>query len=440
MFCNHCGSKLEGNTQFCPNCGKPVNAAPEALPKQPTSFFAPAMDLADTTLRPRPSAPVAPAPNFAPAESAPVSACARPAVAAPAAQASPVEAAPVAYARPTAPAPAYIPAEAIPATAYEKPAPYPSEAPTVAESAAVEAPSVIRRPPVMAPRPKKKKSGLLWVWVIVALLVAGLVGVSIWGFVDGWLPELFSGSGTSNSGDEGEEDEDPYADWNEFEIDGLIVYLPEGFEKEENRGRITAFYRESRTDYVEIEVEHDTVEELSADIEDAEDLADYYIDEIEADDDVVLEYETMNGVPYVIFSREDDPEDVMVLGFYSDGEMYWVLCAENFDPDDVEEIVPYITSGKVKKSPDDWDDAQDKKDSDTGRNKYELNGLLIYLPDEFDEGDSDENVAFFSGDDVEIRIESMPMSEESIRMQTIWRNISMTLSTIPMKMKLMITN
>ena len=273
---------------------------------------------------------------------------------------------------------------------------------------------MIRRPPVMAPRPKKKKSGLI-LWVIIAVVVAALVGVAIWGFVDGWLPELFSGSGTSNSGDEGEENEDPYADWNEFEIDGLIVYLPEGFEKEENRGRITAFYRESRTDYVEIEVEHDTVEELSADIEDAEDLADYYIDEIEADDDVVHEYETMNGVPYVIFSREDDPEDVMVLGFYSDGEMYWVLCAENFDPDDVEEIVPLITSGKVKKSSDDRDDAQDKKDSDTGRNEYELNGLLIYLPDEFDEGDSDENVAFFSGDDVEIRIESMPMSEESIK-------------------------
>ena len=237
--------------------------------------------------------------------------------------------------------------------------------------------------------------------------------MAVWGFVDGWLPDLFAGDSANQQKDSDKDEENPYADWNKFDVDGLIVYLPEDFEKEENRGRITSFYRESGTDSIEIEVEHDTVDELSADIEDAEDLADYYIDEIESDGDVVHEYETMNGVPYVVFSREDDPEDVMVLGFYSDGEMYWVLAAENFDPDDVEETIPYVTSGRLKKSSDDRDDDQGHKDSDAGWNEYELDGLILKLPQGFEEEEKDDGLAYYDDGDVEIRVEYGPMNDSS---------------------------
>lgn len=395
MFCNQCGSKLAEGEGFCSNCGIPVETAPA---QRAASFFAPAQDLADHTTRPRPQRPT-PETNHAPANF----------------HAGAVTPPVPVYARPAAPAPVEpVPARPTPAPVRPVAAPYDSEAPTLAERAAVEAPSVIRRPPVMAPAPKKtKKSGLIWLWIIIALLVAGLIGVAVWGFVDGWLPDLFAGDSANQQKDSDKDEENPYADWNKFDVDGLIVYLPEDFEKEENRGRITSFYRESGTDSIEIEVEHDTVDELSADIEDAEDLADYYIDEIESDGDVVHEYETMNGVPYVVFSREDDPEDVMVLGFYSDGAMYWVLAAENFDPDDVEETIPYVTSGRLKKSSDDRDDDQGHKDSDAGWNEYELDGLILKLPQGFEEEEKDDGLAYYDDGDVEIRVEYGPMNDST---------------------------
>ena len=279
--------------------------------------------------------------------SAPVSAYVRPAASTPIAPAEPAESAPVVYARPAA-APVYPPVpspEAISVPVYENPIPYPSEAPTMVESAAVEAPSVIRRPPVMAPRPKKKKSGLI-LWVIIAVVVAGLIGVTIWGFVDGWLPELFSGSGTSNSGDEGEENEDPYADWNEYELNGLLIYLPDEFDEGDSDENVAFF----SGDDVEIRIESMPMSEES--IKNADDMAEYfydlfcdsYEDEIE-DNELTVELKKKNGVPYVIMF---DDTKVAVIGLYTDGETGWDVAVKCEDPERAEEMIEYATGCELE--------------------------------------------------------------------------------------------
>lgn len=409
MFCNNCGSKLDEDSQFCVNCGKPVKAASEVLPKQPASFFAPAVDLADTTLRPRPPVSAAPAANFAPvapaaptnsapvvayarpaasapnyapvasaapAESAPVSAYARPAAPAPnyapVASAAPAESAPVvAYARPAAPTPNFAPvtpvapAESAPVSAYARPVAshvnppaaspkaipvkaYPSEAPTVAEPAAVEAPSVIRRPPVMAPPPKKKKAGLVWIWVIIALLVAALVGVTIWGFVDGWLPELFSGESTSSSRDKDDEEDNDgpaHPDWEKYDLDGLTIYLPDDFELEDDFA--DGLYFESR-EYEITAKKYDLDDIFDDRIETAEAFRSAWFPGVDADGETELKEGTANGVPYVLFIV--DEEEYYVYAFYVDGEDGWNLRICGEDVDDTKDMIEYVTSSVIRDS------------------------------------------------------------------------------------------
>lgn len=377
MFCNNCGNKLDDGAKFCMNCGKPVEAAPKTAVPQ----FAVASDLDANSIPKRTPAP-APAQNPGPV---------------------PVYSSPV-----RTPKQEYAPAqEARPAP---KPAPV---APPRREAPAAPASYYA------APAAPKKKSGISPALIIVLLLIAAVIGVAVWGFTDGWLPEMFSGSdGGSSSGEkEGkDEEDDPYADWNKYQIGDLILYLPEEFEEDHINDRGAVFY----SDDVEIEVETGDVDDLPRDVADAEELADFYEEWLEDEEEGdVITYETQNGVPYIIYSRYDDDDDVMVVGFYCDGETAWLVAAEDFDPEQAEDMVPYVTSGKVKKSSGDSGSSNDdgpvaerpSSGSDSKAQYVKCNGMTFRLDDSFEEEYVDDAYAEYSNDSIYVEFSSGSMSD-----------------------------
>lgn len=337
MFCNNCGSKLDGSTQFCTTCGKPVEAAPEALSKQPASFFTPALDLADTTLRPRPSISAAPATEAVPP--APAYTPAQPEVAAPAySYEKPAEAVPVMPAAPAAPpVPAAAPA-------------YPSEAPTMAEVPVREVPEAIKRPPVMAPAPKKaKKSGSLVILIVAVLLIAGLIGVVVWGFVDGWLPEMFSGESTSSSRDKDDKEEDDgpaHPDWETYRLDGLTIYLPDDFELEDDYDE--ELYFESR-DYEVMARKFDLEDMYEDQPKTAKAFREAYFADSDADEETEFKEGAANGVPYMLITSSD--EAFYVYAFYVDGRYGWIVAIYGEDVDDTEDMIEYVTSSVIEDTP-----------------------------------------------------------------------------------------
>ncbi len=301
MFCNNCGSKLPEDSRFCTNCGTPVPAPRAEAPKMQVPVFAPAQDLAEDTYRPRPAVPVE-------------------------------------TPKPAAPVPVYS-APAGPAA----PAPVQPEQP---EWNAV---------PVRIP-PATKKSGISAKLIVILVLVAALVGTAVWGFADGWLPELFEGERQDRDRDEDDEDEDEDEDDGEagamegeshlppvenamaVNVNGMTFYLDENMTEYYNDSYSANYYTED----IDLDIMSGAMEDVEADVGNSREFAEFFA---ETETYGEVEYGKNNGITYII-EYEDDA--AVIYAFYVEGDTGWIVQVEGYPFEEYRDLmIQMATSGEL---------------------------------------------------------------------------------------------
>ena len=213
MFCTKCGQCLPDTARFCTRCGNAFATPPAPRPMYQRPVYQQPVYQQPVYQQPAYQQPVYQQPVYQqPVQQRPVyqqPVYQQPVYQQPVYQ-QPAQQPPV-YQQPVQPVAAPVPApvpnpipEPIPEPA---PAPIPEPIPEPAPAPIPEPipePVPVRQPvhqPVTPPAPQRKKSGGSGaVIAIVCVLVLAIVGVAIWGFADGWLPDLISSETTVQSG------------------------------------------------------------------------------------------------------------------------------------------------------------------------------------------------------------------------------------------------
>ena len=340
MFCTKCGLCLPDVARFCTRCGTPVMPRPQAPVYQQSApvsqpAYYPPQNAPVYPPRPVYQQPVYPQTPMYPQ--------------------TPVYQQPVSPVAPVAPAPAPMPAPA-PAPMPEpipEPAPAPMPEP-VPEPAPAPMPEPIPMPvppyiPPAPPAPKKKSGGKIAVILIVSILVVALTGVAVWGFADGWLPELFTsqtGGGDADGGEAengGSANGPGTADGMAVECDGLTIRVGKDY-KESYRSATSVTYDNF---YVVIYMDSYETASMGENIVDSASLARSYAKGLDRSFDSV-EIKSANGVSYVT-AKDDDADNADLYGCYVDGDKCWVVRASVYDLDRYEdEAISIITSGKTR--------------------------------------------------------------------------------------------
>ena len=362
MFCTKCGLCLPDVARFCTRCGTPVMPRPQAPVYQQSAPVSQPAYYPPQNAPVYPPRPVYQQPVQQPIYQQPV----HPQT--PMYPQTPVYQQPVSPVAPVAPAPAPMPApapapmpEPIPEPApapMPEPIPEPAPAPMpepVPEPAPAPMPEPIPMPvppyiPPAPPAPKKKSGGKIAVILIVSILVVALTGVAVWGFADGWLPELFTSQTGGGDADGGEAENGGGSangpgtpDGMAVECDGLTIRVGKDY-KESYRSATSVTYDNF---YVVIYMDSYETASMGENIVDSASLARSYAKGLDRSFDSV-EIKSANGVSYVT-AKDDDADNADLYGCYVDGDKCWVVRASVYDLDRYEdEAISIITSGKTR--------------------------------------------------------------------------------------------
>ena len=215
MFCSKCGNQVPDGAAFCSACGNRLSAPQvPVVPAEPVVPVAPVVPTEPVV----PVAPVVPVEPVAPV--APVEPIA-PVVPAPAVPVEPVvPVAPVIPVEPIVPEQQFVPQPEVQAAPVAPVEPVIPVQPTYevpqapvynqpAEQYGYAQPTpVVPLAPQPEPQKPNKKGGKLWIIIVIAVLILGLVGVGVFGYTEGWFDDLFGGSGSSQTSNNKDDDKD----------------------------------------------------------------------------------------------------------------------------------------------------------------------------------------------------------------------------------------